>query len=187
LNLSYGYGKVFVVPHEKVGDLMQGGMVALPVPPVPTGLIRGRFHPRDGQLYACGLFAWAGNQTQPGGFYRIRYTGKPPHVPIGLKARKGRLEITFTDPLDPKSVRDPENVLMKVWSLRRTKNYGSKHYNEHGLEVRGLRLSADGKTLTVEVPELAPTWCMEIKYALRGADGEEVKGVIHNTIHALAE
>ena len=31
----------------------------------PTGVMRGRFHPKDGQLYCCGMFAWAGNQTSP--------------------------------------------------------------------------------------------------------------------------
>ena len=67
---------------------MQGGMAALPIPQFPTGVMRGRFHPDDGQLYACGMFAWAGNQTQPGGFYRVRYTGKPAWVPLGLSARK---------------------------------------------------------------------------------------------------
>ena len=49
-------------------------------------MMRGRFHPGSGQLYCCGMFAWAGDQTQPGGFYCVRYTGKPVHLPIGLQA-----------------------------------------------------------------------------------------------------
>ena len=44
------------------------------------------------------MFAWAGNQTQPGGFYRVRYTGKPADLPVGLKAKSGGVEVTFTDP-----------------------------------------------------------------------------------------
>ena len=87
LCLSYGNGKIFVVPHEVVGGQMQGGVCALPIPPLPTGVMRGRFHPGDGQLYTCGLFAWAGDRTQPGGFYRVRATGKPMFLPIGLSAR----------------------------------------------------------------------------------------------------
>ena len=54
----------------------QGGMCALPMPQFPTGVMRGRFHPRDGQLYGCGMFAWAGNQSQPGGFYRVSLADK---------------------------------------------------------------------------------------------------------------
>ena len=100
LNLSYGYGKIFVVPREKVGGQMQGGMATLPIPQFPTGVMRGRFHPGDGQLYTCGMYAWAGNQTQPGGFYRVRYTGKPICVPVGLSARRDGMAITFTGALD---------------------------------------------------------------------------------------
>ena len=63
----------------------QGGMIELPIPQFPTGVMRGRFHPVDGQLYLCGMFAWAGSRTQPGGFYRLRYTGKPVHLPVDLR------------------------------------------------------------------------------------------------------
>lgn len=186
LNLSYGYGKVFLVPHEKVGDKMQGGMIELPVPPFPTGVMRGRFHPRDGQLYLCGMFAWAGNATQPGGLYRLRATGKPIQLPVGLNATKAGLKLTFTQPLDPTTV-ERKHVQVKTWSLKRSAEYGSKHYDEKLLDVRGTSLSADGKTLTLDVADLRPTWCMEIKYELRSAAGTPVNGVIHNTIHQLAD
>jgi len=71
---------------------------------------------------------------------------------------------------------------LKVWSLKRTANYGSEHYNEHPLEVTGLELSDDGRTLTV-LANVEPTWCMEIRYSLQTADGEEINGLIHNTVH----
>ena len=57
LNLSYGYGKIFVVLPEVVEGQMQGGMATLPIPQFPTGIMRGRFHPRNGQLYTCGMYA----------------------------------------------------------------------------------------------------------------------------------
>ena len=96
------------------------------------------------------------------------------------------MKLTFTEPLDPASL-DVKNLQIKTWSLKRTADYGSKHYDEKSLTVRGAALSADGKTLTVDVAELRPTWCMEIKYSLRSTEGPPVHGVIHNTIHALAE
>ena len=43
LNLSYGYGKVFVVPFEKIGNQVQGGIFELPIPRFSTGVMRGRF------------------------------------------------------------------------------------------------------------------------------------------------
>jgi hypothetical protein len=187
LNFSYGYGKVYVIPYEKVHDAAQGGMCQLPIPQFPTGVMRGRFHPDNGQLYTCGMFAWAGNQTEPGGFYRVRYTGKPVYLPVGLHARKTGLEITFTGALDPKSVEDLKNYTVKTWSLKRSEQYGSDHYNEKPARITGARLSPDGKTVMLEIAEMKPTWCMEIKYTLRAADGELVPGVIHNTVHQLGE
>ncbi len=85
-------------------------MCELPIGSLPTGVMRGRFHPKDRQLYTCGMFAWAGSATAPGGLYRIRATGKPMHLPIGLKAKTGEIEITWTDPLDPAAASDPKQL-----------------------------------------------------------------------------
>ena len=76
---------------------------------------------------------------------------------------------------------------MRVWSLKRSADYGSKHYDEHELAVRKATLSADGKCVLLAIADLAPTWCMEIKYNLRGRQGQSVAGVIHNTIHTLGD
>ena len=186
LNTSYGMGRIYVVPHETVNGQAQGGMCALPIPTFPTGVMRPRFHPTDGRLYVCGMYAWAGNQTAPGGFYRVRHTGKPADLPVALKARTGALELTFTDALDPKDV-DTKNFDIKVWGLKRTQNYGSKHIDEKPLKVTKATLSDNGLTVTIDLPDLVPTWCMEIKYRLVGKDGQAVVGVIHNTIHELGK
>ncbi len=186
LNLSYGYGKVFLVPHENVDGQIQGGMIELPIPSFPTGVMRGRFHPTDGQLYLCGMFAWAGSATQPGGLYRLRATGQPMHLPLELHAAKTGLKLVFSEPLDPKSI-DPANIDVKTWSLKRTKNYGSEHYDEKPLTIRSASLSDDGRILTIDADDLRPTWCMEIRYSLKSADGQSIDGTIHNTIHRLSE
>lgn len=187
LSLSYGYGKVFIVPHEKIGGKMQGGMCALPLPDFPTGIHRGRFHPQDGQLYVCGMFAWAGNQHQPGGLYRIRYTGKPVWLPVELNAKQEGMSLTFSGKLDPQTANDAGRYAVKTWSLKRSARYGSDHHNEKELEIASAKLSADGRTVQLKLPDIAPTWCMEIRYSIRGAGGEPVIGTIHNTVHELGK
>lgn len=186
LNLSYGYGKVFLTLHETVNGVHQGGLIELPLPTFPTGIMRGRFNPRDGQLYACGMFAWAGNATQPGGLYRIRATGKAFQLPVELAATKRGLALKFTDSLDPASI-DVNDIQVTTWSLQRSANYGSQHYNTQTLKVRAAEVSRDGKVLMLDVQDLAPTMCMEIKYSLKSASGEPVVGKIHNTIHRLRD
>ena len=152
----------------------QGGTCALPLPLFPTGVMRPRFHPIDGQLYICGMYAWAGNQTQPGGFYRVRYTGKPADLPVGLKAKSTGVDITFTDKLDAANVADAKNYEIKVWGLKRSQEYGSKHIDEKSLTVTKARLLDDGKTVRLDIAKLTPTWGMEIKYRVKAVDGRAV-------------
>ena len=185
LNLSYGYGRVYVVPHEEVDGQMQGGMCALPIQDFPTGVMRGRFHPDDGQLYLAGMFAWAGSQTQPGGLYRLRYTGQPVHLPTDLEAREGKLTLRFSGKVDPESASKVANYRIKAWDLKRTRNYGSPHLNERPLQVTSATPSPDGFSVELEIPEIAPTWCMEVRYELLSDEGKRFEGKIHNTIHSL--
>ncbi|HEX4146853.1 MAG TPA: DUF6797 domain-containing protein [Pirellulales bacterium] len=187
LNLSYGNGKVFVVPHEQVGGRMQGGMVALPLPPLPTGVMRGRFNPADGHLYLCGMYAWGSNQQTPGGLYRIRATGKAAYLPVGYHVTRDGLALTFSDALDSDAAADPHNFGLKVWDLLRSEKYGSAHLNERPLAVTAARLSVDRKTVTLTIPELRPTRGLELWYTVRGADGCEVDGLLHASVQQLAK
>jgi hypothetical protein len=107
-------------------------------------------------------------------------------LPVGLHAHRGRLEIEFTDPLDAKAVTTGAFEI-KVWGLKRTQNYGSKHIDERPLMVARATPSPDGRTISLEIPDLAPTRGMEIKYRLQGADGRPIAGTIHNTIHQLGK
>jgi len=185
LNLSYGTGRAFIVPHEEVGGQWQGAVCELPMPAFATGIMRGRFG-TDGALYTCGMFGWAGNATAPGGFHRIRRSGKPAHVPLAVHAAKGTLSVTFSDALDTASVTS-DAFAFKVWSLKRSANYGSNHYNEHALEIKSATLSADGRTVNIEIPSLAPTQCYELKAAFQAPSGARIERSLHGTIHRLSE
>ncbi|HMO93142.1 MAG TPA: c-type cytochrome [Pirellulaceae bacterium] len=187
LNTSYGYGKVFLVLHENVRGTMQGGMIELPLPTFPTGVMRGRFHPLDGQLYLCGMFAWAGSATHPGGLYRVRYNEQPVGFPLELRVRTAGVELTFAEELDPKSIADLDNFAIQAWDLKRTERYGSEHYNERPWQVESAELLPDQKTIRLRVPEIAPTWGMEIVYTVQSSSGKRLHGKIHNTIHQLGE
>lgn len=188
LNLSYGYGKMFVVLPQEVGDIRQGGIVELPVPQFPTGLMRGRFNPKDGQFYGCGMSAWATNQMiQVGGLYRVRYTGKPLNLPVEMAATEAGIHLTFSDPLDRSAAEDPSNFKITTWDLKRSHNYGSKRYNVRELSVKNVLLDKDGKSLRIRLPGIQPSWVMEIQYELHAADGKPVDGSIQNTIYQLGK
>lgn len=185
LNFSYGYGQIYVVPHESVDGQMQGGMAKLPIAQFPTGIMRGRFHPVDGQLYCCGMFAWAGTQQQPGGMYRVRYNRKPIHVPTGMKVIDSGVELTMTESLDRDSAEDPSNYRVEVWGLKRTSNYGSKHQNQRVLEVSKASLADNGKSVRLTIEGIEPTRGLKILYSVQDEQGNKCSGELHGSIHAM--
>jgi len=191
INLSYGTGHVYVVMTEKVNGRAQGGVVRIPDFDFPTGVMRGRFHPGDGQLYACGMFGWGGNKTRPGGFYRLKHTGKPVHLPVAIHATKDGVSLTFTHALDAETAADPDNYSVKRWGYRRTRNYGSQDYKADGsrgrdrVEVSGAKLSADKKSVLLQIADMKPTMQMQIEYRIDAADGTTLSHRIQNTIHAI--
>jgi hypothetical protein len=150
-------------------------------------VMRGRFHPKDGQFYACGMVGWASDQTATGGMYRIRATNKPMFLPTGLRAIRTGLRITFTEPLDRASASDASRYSVQTWALKRTADYGSDHYYNRKLGVTKASLSEDGATVTLTVPDIRPTWGMAIKFRLKGSQGTPFEGTIHNTIHHLGD
>lgn len=170
LNLSYGTGRIFIVAHEEVNGKWQGTVCELPMPAFPTGIMRGRFGP-DGALYTCGMFAWAGNATNPGGFHRVRRGDAPARMPLSVRALEGEIRVTFSDPVSP------ESCAIKVWSLKRSANYGSKHLDERELKIASVSLSDDQLTVSLAIPDLAPTHGYELTIGDR---------VLHGTIHELA-
>ncbi len=188
IHLSYGHGRLSLVPHETIDGKKQGGLIRFPLPDLATGVMRGRFHSGqggDGELYTCGMAAWSTSQSKKkGGLFRIRYTGKPAYLPVDLTAHQNGVSMIFSEPLDPASVQ-PDALNIHTWAYTRSKNYGSKHLNERPHPVTAASLSPDGKTLTFQIAELSTCWQMSIKYDLKGIDGSSVKGEIQNTITTL--
>ncbi len=186
LSLSYGYGKIFVVLVQDVAGKKQGGIVELPVPQFPTGIMRGRFSPKDGQFYLCGMSGWSTSQMiQVGGIYRTRYTGKPLNLPLKLEALQSGILLTFSDDLDEEEATNIDNYTISTWDLKRTSDYGSDRYNEKELEISVVTLLDDEKTVHIQLPDIEPTWVMEIKYKLQDSEGTTFEGAVQNTIYKL--
>ncbi|MDO8545122.1 MAG: c-type cytochrome [Opitutaceae bacterium] len=184
LNLSYGRGRIEVVLQDRRNEQGQGAVCSLPLPDFPTGLIRGRVHPRNADLYLCGLAAWATSQTQQeGGFYRLRRTGRPACLPIAWHIGHDAIELTFSDPPQSSAANDISRYQVRAYGLTRSANYGSPHVDEHAMAVTRAELLSDGRTIRLTVPNLHPTAGIDIVCRLVDANGDEVERVITGTIH----
>jgi hypothetical protein len=194
-HLSYGKGKVFHVMYETASNgLKQGGVSELPIKQMPTGLQRCRFNPRDGQMYLLGLFVWCSDQTQPGGFYRVTYTGEPLYMPLALNVAKDGVVIRFTEDLNPTSGGDPGNYSVEMWKYWRRREYGSPDFKvlsqgegHDSLEVSAAVVSSDRRSVFLEIPGIRSVPQMHIDINIRAADGTRIRTYVHHTIHALGE
>src|SRR5262249_43915812 len=81
IHFSYGAAAHFLLLRDEVDGQPQGAAVPLPGEFL-SGVHRGRFHPKDGQLYVTGMDGWGSYAQADGCFQRIRYTGKPVQVPV---------------------------------------------------------------------------------------------------------
>jgi hypothetical protein len=186
LNLSYGQGRLEIVFADGTGDSAQGALCRLPIPDFPTGIMRGRVHPTDGQLYLCGLSAWATSQTeQEGGFYRLRPTGQPATLPTAWHILADGIELTFSEPLSAASASELSRYVVKVWELKRSANYGSPRVNEHALRVTRAEVLADPRKVRLTIPSLAPATIIELTCRLPDTTGAEVTRVVTGTIHRV--
>jgi hypothetical protein len=55
------------------------------------------------------------------------------------------------------------------------------------LTVKSATVSADRRSVFLEIPDLRPAMQMQLKYEIKAADGIELRGQVINTIHALAD
>ncbi|MCS1410475.1 MAG: hypothetical protein M2R45_03669 [Verrucomicrobia subdivision 3 bacterium] len=189
---SYGKSSLSLVLIQDANGTLQGGTVKLPLR-FRSGLIRGRHSKFDDHLYVCGLSFWQTTSVQPGGFYRVRYTGKPLNAPIGLAVTKNGIDITFSDPVDKELATDIESYNIEQWNYRWIQRYGSPRYSVANPEQEGqdsiaiddIELSPDGKTVSLKIAGLVPVMQMKITYRLETAAGDRLRHEIYNTIHAL--
>lgn len=192
LFMSYGKCTLFEVMFHDVGAAKQAAMVQLPLK-FNSGIMRGRFNPKDGQLYLCGLKGWQSSATRDGGFYRVRYTGKTAQLPVAFKATTEGLAVTFNQALDAKSANDAENYGVERWNYRWSGGYGSPEIsvsnpeqNKHDkLEITGAKLLGDGKTVTLAIKDMQPADQIKLKFNLDAADGTAVAYEIYATAGKL--
>lgn len=193
LHFSWGQCKMFLTHRQVVDGLPQGGLSDLGVS-FESGPIGGRFSPNDGHLYVTGLTGWQTAAAKDGCLQRVRYTGKPFVMPLGISAHANGIKIDFSQPVDPKLATDIARYRIAIWGYRWSGDYGSKRYStidptrlgEDPLLVTKASVLPDGKSVFLEIPGIRPTMQMQVEYLLATATGKPLKGQLYNTIHKLA-
>jgi azurin len=189
IHFSFGAGAAFLVLREQVEGVAQGAVVPLPGDFL-SGVHRGRFNPRDGQLYVSGMAGWGSYTELDGCFQRVRYTGDPVQTPLSFHAAENGVLIGFSQPVDPSIATRPEDSFAQVWNYRYSSGYGSLEYSTRHpgvvghdpLTIRSVHVLPDGKTLFLEIPDVQPVNTLHLRLEVDSGPAHE----LYATINKLA-
>jgi type 1 glutamine amidotransferase len=192
LSLSYGRCTMQLVLRDAASEIPQGAVVPLKGT-YASGIMRGRFRPADGQLYVVGTKGWVSASVRDGCLQRVRYTGGPIHLPIGLASGHETLTLTFAEPLDRESAESPDSYALDSWNYLYAEKYGSEEYSPSRPGVvghdpvtpRGVKLSEDGRSVTFDLPGLKPVHQLRIRHSLRDREGASVRGEVVVTLNRV--
>lgn len=186
LHFSFGAGSYFLLLRENVDGQPQGAAVPLPGE-FRSGVHRGRFSPKDGQLYVSGMAGWGSYTTDDGSFQRVRYTGERVQLPTAFHAHANGIFLTFTQPLDKSIAERPDRHFAQVWNYRYSEGYGSPEFSTRHpgvpghdpLAIKSAHVLADGKSLFLEMPDLQPTSQLHLHVRPDGDAPQDLFATVH--------
>ena len=157
--------------------------------------MRGTFSPKDGHLYIAGSTGWQTSAAKDGSLQRVRRTGTVTRTPIAWHAHRNGLKLTFAEPLDKSAAEDAGSYAIKQWNYRYAAQYGSKDWSvaqpdkegRDDVPVKSAKLLADGRTVFLDLGDLAPVMQMEVKWNLDATDGKAMRSQLWLTLNKLDE
>jgi hypothetical protein len=119
-----------------------------------SGNVPLRFAP-DGSLFVGGTNrGWGSRGNKPFALERLVWTGTKPFEIHDMHARPDGFELTFTQPVDPKTAGDVKSYSMKTFTYIYQATYGSPEVDETKPSIDRAEVAADGKSVRLYVSKL---------------------------------
>ena len=188
LHYSFGRPGLFTVLMDTIAKVKQGG-VSYIMADYPAPVLKGAVHPKDGFVYSTGFNLWGSNSMGISALTRLRYTGKSYHLPVGFRAGKQGIILTFSEKLEKENIEDIGNYAVKRWNYKRTPKYGSGHYllngepGEEKLPVLESHLSQDGKSVFIVLPNMEEVMQMQLIYKIKTIGGKTLENQFNFSIN----
>ncbi|MDP5139688.1 MAG: hypothetical protein NWP83_04365, partial [Spirosomaceae bacterium] len=116
------------------------------------------------------------------GLQRLVWNGKVPFEMLTCKATPDGFEIDFTMPVDRKSAEDLASYTASSFIYKHHAVYGSPPINREDLEVKGVKVSEDGRKVRIVLDGLRKYYLHELNLGgLRSAD--TYYNLVHPTVY----
>jgi hypothetical protein len=128
-------------------------------------------------------------------------------IPSAQKITSKGVVLTFDQKLDEELATDPSSFAVERWNYVRGPQYGSGEFSvdnpdtaalENALksesksihvhdkvEVLSAKLSADGKSVELELKDMKPSMTLKVGYDLESTDGAVMIGTVYSTVKKL--
>ena len=168
---------VMRVALEKVNGVYQGACFPFRSG-FQCGVNRLVFAP-DGSLFVGQTNrGWGSLGGKPYGLQRLTYNGTVPLEIHHISLTANGFDLSFTRPVDPKSLSTKIAASVGSYTYFYFSNYGCPEIDRRAERVTASALSADGKTLSLTVPNLHKGRVYEIR--VDGAKTSEGEALLHD-------
>ncbi len=128
------------------------------------GIIRIRFGKDYSMFVGMSNRGWGGAGNRPFGMQRLVWTGKTPFEVHEMRATSTGFELTFTEPVDPKTAADPASYGGSSYTYKLESRYGGPEVDTQPLKVTQAKVAADGLSVRLTVEPLRAGFVHEMHF-----------------------
>ena len=175
-----GQSKVMRMFMEKVNGVYQGFCINYREG-FQSGILRERFG-LDGSMFV-GMTSrgWGSTGKADFGLQRLVWNGLTPFEINEIHAKSDGFEISFTQPVDVKSVKNAASYALRSYIYKYHHQYGSPIIDVKDLKIKGISVSADKKTVRIALDAIRQYFIHE--FVLKGIVNEEGEPLLHETAY----
>ena len=175
-----GQSKVMRVFMEKVNGVYQGFCINYREG-FQSGILRERFG-LDGSMF-LGMTSrgWGSTGKDNFGLQRLVWNGLTPFEINTIHAKSDGFEISFTQAVDVKSVKNAASYALRSYIYQYHHQYGSPIINVNELKIKGISVSPDKKTVRISMDGIRQFYIHE--FILKGILNEEGEPLLHETAY----
>ena len=129
-----------------------------------SGLIGGRMD-AEGRIFTGGSDrGWGARGGKPYCFEKCEWTGKTPFEVHEMRAKADGFELTFTQPIDPKTAGDLKSYSMREFTYAYREAYGGDEIDEILPSITAAELGADGQSVRLKISPLTQGHIHELHF-----------------------
>jgi len=175
-----GQSKVMRVFMEKVNGVYQGFCINYREG-FQSGILRERFGSDGSMFVGMTSRGWGSTGKDNFGLQRLVWNGLMPFEINAIHAKSDGFEITFTQAVDVKSVKNAASYALRSYIYQYHHQYGSPIINVKDVKIKGISVSADKKSVRISLDGIRQFYIHE--FILKGILNEEGEPLLHETAY----